>query len=262
MLLVFSCANDAALTEPRGVLNAFDWIPNKRVRGDGFYAMDARAAYQDKNVIVTPMGCGSSWLPKPGNNRPKRVLLDEVHMSVIEQYGDQGIFDVSAFLHALEVCRELWEMGYEISTFNRSSGAFRNMLRIHHPHIEVIDCQGWLPFDKMMETYANSPLFFSHFQEAHGYPIYENLQLGNGIIAYSENVNPSVVRNFETGVLLHTTMQPKLAAQLIDSYFTRYETGHLQDVISNESYLRYSCDTFVIRLVQALEAKGVVFRPE
>lgn len=259
LVVPFSCVVDSVQPFLCGALNAFDYPKFKRVQGNGFYEVGTQATHENGDIITVPIGCGSSWLPEVSLDRGKVILLDEVHGSVIDSFEDSGRFDVLAYNHSLKVCEVLAKKGYRILTFCRESRGFIDHIKTRYPFLETIDWQGWMPFTEMARHYASAPLFFSHFHEAHGYPIYENLQLGNAVIGYVENINQHVVRQFQNGTLLSSTMPPAVAADMIDAYFERYQRDSLQNVIADDAHRRFSCDTFVSRLVHALEKKNIVF---
>ncbi|MBN7809072.1 glycosyltransferase [Agrobacterium rosae] len=259
LVVKFSCVGDSAEGVLRGALNAFDYVKDKPVSPNGFYNLGTQRTHENQQIITVPLGCGSSWLPKVGKDRGKVILLDEVHSSVIDAFDDNNRFDVLAYNHALNICDHLWARGFRIITFCRSSREFISKIKERHPYIEVIDWVGWMPFSEVVKHYAAATLFFSHFHEAHGYPIYENLQLGNGVIGYAENLNQHVVSQFQNGVVLTSTMPTALAADLVEQYFQRYIFDGLQQIIERDAHTRFSCDTFVDRLITALATKGIMF---
>ena len=259
LVVKFSCVGDTEEGFLRGALNAFDYPKAKPVAADGFYALGSQRTHENSEIITVPMGCGSGWLPQVSARRDKVVLLDEVHGSVIDAFDDDGRFDVLAYKHALKICDHLWAKGFRVVTFCRSSAEFIRMIKQSHPYLEIIEWDGWMPFSEVVKHYAAAPLFFSHFHEAHGYPIYENLQIGNGVIGYVENINQHVVRQFQNGALLTLSMPPEFAAGLIDTYYERYIGANLKSVIAVDAHERFSCDTFVSRLVAAFEQKDIIF---
>jgi hypothetical protein len=259
LVVKFSCVGDTEGLSLRGALNAFDYSRYKRVSSDGFYDLGTQNTHEDPDIITVPMGCGQSWLPDPITDRGRVILLDEVHSSVIENFEDENCFNVHAYRHSLEVCSALSKIGYRILTFCRESRKFIEKIKTQYPFLETIDWDGWMPFTEIAKQYARAPLFFSHFHEAHGYPIYENLQLGNAVVGYAENINPHVVRPFQNGVLLSVSMQPSTAATMVDDYHHRYLAEDLRPIIARDAHVRFSCDTFVSRLVSALQRKGVFF---
>lgn len=259
MVLKFSCVGDTEEGFLRGALNAFDYARIKNVNAEGFYDLGSQRTHENSEIITVPMGCGSAWLPKVSDTIEKIVLLDEVHQSVIDEFSNEKRFNVAAYKHSLEVCDHLSARGFRVITFCRSSKEFIASIKESHTYLEVIDWNGWMPFSEVAKHYASAPLFFSHFHEAHGYPIYENLQLGNGVIAYIENINQHVVRQFQNGALLASTMPPSIAADLVESYFYRYRDSNLRPKIAADAHTRFSSDTFVERLIKALAAKGIGF---
>lgn len=259
-VFIVSCLGKNDTNVLRGAHNAYDYPWGKRVSSDGLYNLSVIESANDGNVITLPLGCGQDWLPDLSGRYPEPViLLDEVHQSVIDEFQDKGRFDVAAFEHSLDVCRELFDRGFRIVTFCRESQEFINSIRDRHPFLEVIDWQGWMPFQMLAEHYAAAPLFYSHFHEAHGYPIYENLQMGNGVIGYVESMSPIPVRQFQNGVMLSVSMPAPVAADLISAYFDHYTGAKLQGPIAADGHARFSCETFVPRLIDALKLNNITF---
>lgn len=259
-LLIFSDVTADVTDDLRGTLNGFDAPRYDRRSSIDFYEYGYLKSANNKNLITVPLGCGNRWVRSPLGRKPeKHILLDEAHKIVIKNFSNKDLMYVRSFMHSLDVCKILAGQGYRISSFSRESSDFIRMVQADYPFIELIQEENWIPFNKMASYFHEMPIFYSHFQETHGYPIYENLQAGNAVIGYAENVSSEVIRTMQNGVLLSQMLSPELSANMVDEYFNRYVKQNLQVEVAQDAARRFSCETFTQRLIGALALRDWTF---
>jgi hypothetical protein len=216
-------------------------------RGTGFHyaSFSETSAAQ---VPIVPMGCPQEWLPQV-DHYEKAIFLDEPHFSILENLrkGDDDI-TVKLLKHAMETCRLLSRRGFRIRSFSRVGSKRLASLYRKYDFVEVISVGSWIPFHDLVRYYSECSLFFSFFTETHGYPIYENMQLGNGIVTYAETFDAYRLRPMQRGVLLSVYNKPTTCARLIEEYFDRYVSRQLRPLIRQDAFESYSADTFFPRL--------------
>jgi len=93
-------------------------------------------------------------------------------------------------------------------------------------------------------------MFFNFFPETFGFPIYENMQMGNAIISYSEIANLLNLRSMQNSVLISLYQSPNLCAKIINEYWDIFQGNKLHELISAEANERYSTETYAERLLR------------
>lgn len=206
----------------------------------------------DRYLPIEPMGCGQRWLPKV-SHKDRVIILDEPHVTILEAFEDENDIRSRLYRHALEVTRILSKRNFEIQSFCRlESEIFRNIISDHN-FINLNRVGSWIPFTDVAEFYSQGSLFYSFTAETFGYPCYENLQLGSGIICYNETHDPYTFRQMQNSVLLSIFMTPETAANLICEYFDRYEKFELRGVIREDAYSFCAADTYISRVRKVLD---------
>lgn len=198
-------------------------------------------------IPVIPMGCGQNWLPAVQHS-DKVIFLDEPHETLLAELGNKDDIRVALLMHSLETCRALSEKGYEVITFSRESAHSSANLYKNYEFLRLLRIGSWIPFSMLMSYYAQASLFFSFFTETHGYPIYENMQLGNGVITYAETFDAFRLRPMQRGVLLSVYNSPRVCAEIVDEYYERYKSNGLRAYIREEAKELFSVETFFCRL--------------
>ncbi|SFE66812.1 hypothetical protein [Methylobacterium sp. 13MFTsu3.1M2] len=206
-----------------------------------------------KRTFRAPMGCAESWLPKPQHYRPT-IFFDEPHISVIKSLSAGNSVIAAHYMHGLAVARILIDRGFTLQTFCREGWPDVADLQKKYEGFEIIDASGWVPFTSIVQNYASSSLFFSFTGETFGYSTFENLQLGNGLIAYSEHRNAYELRQMQNAVLISIYLSPEVCADMICQFFDRFCNKKLRPIISNDANLMYSTETLIPRLRTAIKS--------
>ncbi len=206
--------------------------------------------YRDKpgyRTPIVPLGCSQSWLPHKNHKDPV-IFFDEPHKIILESLSDDNNINVVFYKHALKTAQVLAERGFQLVTFCREESELLPSVLDNYPIFSRINEEGWIPFSRLAEHYSSASMFFSYVGETFGYASFENLQLGNGIIAYSEHRNPYDFRQMQNSALISIYMQPELAADVICEFFQRFEKQDLRTCIRNNAYRKFSTETFMPRL--------------
>lgn len=206
----------------------------------------------NNDLVTVPLGCGTDWLPTIDHTK-KSIFLDEPHKQVIDNLKNRDLQHVFSFFRSLEICEVLASRGFEICTFARTESEELVEVYKEFPFLNVIGVGSWIPLRRLLEYYGEHSLFFNFFQETHGFPVYENLQMGNAGIVFAENFNPFVIRQMQTGVALSLYSDPTVSASIVEDFFQRYVTCGLREQIRSEATKLYSADTFFPRLDSALK---------
>ena len=206
-----------------------------------------------KRTFRAPMGCAESWLPKPQHYRPT-IFFDEPHISVIKSLSAGNSVIAAHYMHGLAVARILIDRGFTLQTFCREGWPDVADLQKKYEGFEIIDASGWVPFTSIVQNYASSSLFFSFTGETFGYSTFENLQLGNGVIAYSEHRNAYELRQMQNAVLISIYLSPEVCADMICQFFDRFCNKKLRSMISSDANSMYSTETLIPRLRTAIES--------
>ncbi|GJE68114.1 hypothetical protein LNAOJCKE_5350 [Methylorubrum aminovorans] len=198
---------------------------------------------------VVPLGCAQSWLPITNHN-DRIIFLDEPHETLVDILDDSTDIRVALYLHAVKTCKILYSMDFSIVSFYRNKSDKMEEFFLKNNFIKKIDSSGWIPFRNLAEHYSKATLFFSFFTETHGYAIYENMQLGNGIITYAETFDNYRLQHMQGGPLLSIYNTPTVCANVVSEYYDRYVKYDLKDQIRNKSREKYAAETFMRRLRQ------------
>ena len=202
--------------------------------------------FNDKSVILAPMGGEEEHCHK-NFHKSKTILLDEPHRLILENWNEDNLQYVYAYKKAIAICKLLEKRGFEITTF--CSSGHKNARHLPSP---VYPAGRWIPYLKLMLLYKQNCMFFNPFQESHGYSTYENLQMGNSIITFSENFNILTSKQFQNGVVLSLYFSDSLCVQMIEEYFDRYVNQERHGLIKKESNELYSTNTFASRVKKAM----------
>lgn len=209
----------------------------------------------DINILTIPLGGMEDFTPPKKNLKPS-ILLDEPHQLTLKHIDDLNKQHVCSWFKALEICEILANRGYTISTFSRWKHKLVKDIYAKYSFLNIISCEEWINYIDMLSYYSENSLFFSFHQESHGFPIYENLQIGNGIITFSENFNPLIINQLKNGVSCSLNMSSKICADLIDEYYSNYYNS--VENIKEDAYLHYSADTFGVRLINQLKRNKLI----
>lgn len=248
-LILFTCAPEPGSGANRATcaMNPFVSAREGHLDERNAYGYHQHPLGDEDSLPIVPMGCGSSWIGDV-KHTDKTIFLDEPHMTVIDKLDDPDDIRSRMFTHALSTCRVLSAMGFRIVTFSRTSSAKLDAIYRDNPHIEVVGCNGWIPYATLLEHYSSASIFYSHFPESFGYPIYENMQIGNGIAIYAESFDAYRLRHMQKGVSLSVFSSPETCAKIISEYYSRYVAHRLRSQIAAEANEAYSVDTFFRRL--------------
>lgn len=249
IILVFSDLTQASETAGirKAAMNSFlSARSGPYDRGLGFHYMSFNET-GGTLLPVVPMGCGASWL-KPVDHDDKVIFLDEPHMSLVDILGTEHDVRTRLFKHALEVCRILSRKGFRIVTFSRTSSPVLEEIYREHDYLDVVGFGSWIAFSEIVTQYARASLFFSFFTESFGYSIYENMQLGNGVISYFETFDPYRAMHMQKGALISIYNSPDVCADVVDEFYERYRSLKLRRAMAESANRDYSAETFLPRL--------------
>jgi hypothetical protein len=213
---------------------------------DKNYPHDLWSAFNDRNRITIPLGTLQELCEKDHHTREKTIILDEPHRVTLNDIQNRDKQHVLSYIKALDVCEILHGRGWNVKTFcTRDKDNRFDQVKHEYPFlkVETFD-RPWVPYLQMIDFYKSGSVFFDHYQETHGFAAYENLQMGNSLVVFSENFNPLTVRQFQNGVSLSLYMSNDLCAQMIESQFEL----NRHDIIAAESRELFSADTFGERL--------------
>jgi hypothetical protein len=216
-----------------------------------FYGYSNLGASNELNNIQIPLGCAAEWLPLQ-SMPSKSILLDEPHITVLDNLHVEDDIRTVLYKNALEVCRELHNRGFKISTFSREKNGQFNDFIAGYPFIEKISAGDWIPYKQLLSTYGEYPLFYSWFPETFGFSIYENLQIGNGIITYSEIANPCALRQMQNSACLSLYSKVSISADIVEDYYEKYVANNFGDLIREESHRAFSTNLFGERLYKIM----------
>jgi hypothetical protein len=208
------------------------------------YPHDLWSSFNDRNRTTVPLGTLQCLCDKT-NHGDKTIILDEPHRVVLDDI-DKNKQHVISFRKSLDICRILNDRGWAVRTFcTRDKDDRFARIEKEHPYLRVKKFEKpWVPYLEMIDIYKTGSVFFDHYQETHGFAAYENLQMGNSLVVFSENFNPLTVRQFQNGVSLSLYMSNELCADMIEEQFCLNK----HDQISAESRKLFSADTFADRL--------------
>jgi hypothetical protein len=224
-----------------------------------FFEYGVGEVINELNNIVVPIACAKEWLPAKQYRWTNSILLDEPHpvTLAVALRNLNHIYSIE-YLHALEVCRVLSERGWNIVSFCRGNGVEYFDVMKDYSFVRTIHHGSWIPFRKILDIYARTPLFFSFFSESYGFPIYENLQIGNGIIKYSENADANALRQMQNAALISLYMSPERCADIICDYGELYKRYALRGKIASESHEKFSTNTFASRLIDIFQRRKLL----
>jgi hypothetical protein len=206
--------------------------------------------FNNKNIILAPIGglseyCHQDFIKK------KRIFLDEPHRLILDNWHQDKLQYVYAYKKALKVCKILSDFGFEIVTFCSTKHDNYKIIADSYKFLNIINGDGWIPYFKLLSFYKFS-LFFNPYQESHGYSVYENLQMGNSIITFTENFNILTSKQFQNGVVLSLYFSDDLCVSMIKEYYEKYINAERSELIAAEANKLYSADTFVSRIKRGL----------
>lgn len=211
----------------------------------------------NRNELTVPLGSISKFCNKDFHKSPV-IILDEPHSWTMRKISsdrkrqlkpiegeDQDIY---SYFKSLEICAILEKKGFEINTFlsrceNSAQFLFEEKKR------------PWIPYLEILNLYSRGSLFFSHYQETHGFSVYDNLHMGNAVIIFEENFNSFVINQFQNGVKLSLKMESKLCADIIENYFLNFYNKDIYEQIKDDSFKNFSCETYIERFKKALQSE-------
>ena len=220
---------------------------------DMFYRSNILDKFNSKELTV-PLGSIASFCKKK-YSKTKTIVLDEPHCWSIREMGSSKNFsrqDAFSFIKAIEICKILEKRGFRILTFLTRSKVdfFLEMISDDWIAIKPEDyC--WTPYLEMLNLYSQGTMFFSHYQETHGFSVYDNLQMGNGVIIFEENFNPFVINQFQNGVKLGLRISPEKCSDMVEEYYEQYSERTFNQIVQ-DSLRNFSCETYIKRFRKAL----------
>lgn len=210
-----------------------------------FYMTDLLSKFNDSCFVSQPLGTLHSLCKKEFVKR-KVLILDEPHSITLCDLSKKEKQHVHSYLKSFEICKILRDRGWTIISFcTRDKDRKFSTIKSQFSFVDFIDFKSnWVPYLEMLEFYKAGTLFFNHYQETHGFSVYENLQMGNGVIVFEENFNPLSLNQFQNSCKLNLKMSSLLCANLIEEFYELLDPCK----IARDSFERFSSDTFVYRL--------------
>ncbi|WP_448207512.1 FkbM family methyltransferase [Azospirillum sp. sgz302134] len=237
----------------RGGFNGYRYNRERSNFDPTRFFLQKKGDFNELNNIVVPISAAREWLP-PASSCSQTILLDEPHATLLDVMANEDDIRTRLYRHALAVCKELSNRGFEIHTFCREDHpAFRQVVS-ENPFLRVIHQGGWMNYHDTLKMYANHTFFFNYFTETYGFPTYENLQLGNGVVIYSENANMTAMMQMQNSAILSIYLEPHLCADLVTAYFQRFVSCNLRSSIADDAHTRFSTDTFASRLIEVFNS--------
>ncbi len=219
-----------------------------------FYPHRLLEKYNNPLVRTVPLGAPAQLCVKTFDGS-RSIFLDEPHPMVIRSLDREHLQHVFSFKKALRICRLLAQRGFKITSFASRSTSCPDLSTLwrNQEHICLMNYDKlWIPYLTLLGWYRSSSIFFSHYQETHGFAVYENLQMGNVVVVFGENYNPFTIRQFQNGVVLSLYMSDEVCADLIEEYFTEQYCKRRAETISCEATELFSSDTFGYRLLRGI----------
>lgn len=227
----------------------------KPFRVDDTHRSNLLEKFNRCNEVAVPLGSIDYLCKKKFHHEPI-IILDEPHSWTVRKITkdrrqwmhpvDGECQDIYSYYKAIEICQLLQNRGFKIHTFSS-----RSDLEICQNSFDSKD-QHWIPYLEMLKLYSTGCIFFSHYQETHGFSVYDNLQLGNAVVVFEENFNPFVVSQFQNGIKLSLRMNSELCADMIQKYFEDIYKESMFEQIQSDAFLNFSCDTYVERLYKSI----------
>ncbi|MGY5803903.1 glycosyltransferase [Rhizobium hainanense] len=202
---------------------------------------------------VIPISMSKEILPNKKSRRDRIIFVDEPHEEVIKRLRDNSNVYSVLFKHCLDICGELRKYGFTFRTFSRNlvNRDLQNLYK-RKSYLDVVSRDSWVPYREIVDLYATGNMFFNFFPETFGFPIYENMQMGNAIISYSEIANLLNLRSMQNSVLVSLYQSPKTCARIINEYWDLFQENGFHELISAEANERYSTETYAERLLRQL----------
>jgi hypothetical protein len=219
------------------------------------YRSNVLSKFNKHSEVTVPLGSIDCFCKKDFHHNPI-IVLDEPHSWTVRKIKkdrrkwmhpiEGECQDVYSYYKAIEICQILQSRYFKIKTFSTRSNmeVCQNDFDSKNGH--------WIPYLEMLKLYSTGSMFFSHYQETHGFSAYDNLQMGNAVIMFEENFNPFVINQFQNGVKLSLRMNSELCADMIQRYFEEIYKEFVFKQIQSDSFLNFSCDTYIERLCKSI----------
>jgi hypothetical protein len=221
-----------------------------------FYRSNILDKFNGEDLTV-PLGSINNFCNK-NYDKQKVIILDEPHCWSLNKFKSNEVNyqDTYSYLKAIRICKILEKRGFKIITFFTRNDSDFFLQFIDNKWNIMSNSYSWIPYLDLLKLYAQGVLFFSHYQETHGFSVYDNLQMGNGIVVFEENFNPYTINQFQNGVKLSLRICDIACASLIEEYYNSYSKDFFDNII-NDSYENFSCDTYIKRLKEAMGICGI-----
>ena len=205
----------------------------------------------DQTQFAFGLGPSEDFLKPLDTIKKKKIFFDLVHPYLVNGKISSNSQAYFALKKAIEICNELNSFfGFEVSTIitDDQTGKFLRNLGVD---FRIEEATGWIPYKKILDIYSSNRMLFSHFQESWGFPIYENLCLGNPVLCFEEFANPLGIISFQNGLKFSMFQNTKITAAQINDFFESLDEEGLKS-IRKQSLRRFSADTFGLRVKAAL----------
>ena len=186
----------------------------------------------ENNYFITPLGCPQHVLDYKFS-KTKTILLDYYFLLNRLEKNSKDTYSKS-----IQICQILQSRGWSIKTLN-TPNTIENFTNLK------TDDQ--FTYSEVLKIYKNHTFYFTNVLESHGWAICENMQMGNIILIFEENIHNIHFENFKNCVKMTLNMSNTFCADMIEHFYDLFnETLHEKNVEFAKKAL--SADTFIERI--------------
>ena len=196
-------------------------------------------------------------LAKQKKPEHRLILLDDPHRLQYNNINQIDLHHVFSLHQALKICEVLIEKyDYAIHCQHRGHDEDRALESVIVKHGVKFFKENWKPYSTMVNQYSRYSLIFSHFQETHGFGVYESLQTGTPVAYFFENLNPLILKPILFGTPISLDYSADISARIINDFIVS-ENEDRRGARAELAHSFFSSETFGVRLLEKLKLNSI-----